>query len=64
MYLVRNLMDSRYEPIGVLALALNLSYYFEDLSLLSWTSQVTVHLEPDTWLPIKGEEAPQPGRAG
>ena len=62
VYLVRNLMDSRYEPIGVLALALNLSYYFEDLSLLSWTSQVTVHLEPDTWLPIKGDEAPQPGR--
>lgn len=62
VYLVRNLVDSRYQPIGVLALALNLPYYFEDLSLLSWTSQAAVHLEPDTWLSVKGEEIPLPGR--
>lgn len=59
VYLVRNLMDSEYRPIGVLALALNLPYYFEDLSLLSWASAVTVELDEDTVLPIKGEALPQ-----
>ena len=61
VYLVRNLMDSDYQPIGVLALALNLSYYFEDLSLLSWASSVSVCLEPDTWLLMKGDAPPQSG---
>lgn len=59
VYLVRNLMDSEYRPIGVLALALNLPYYFEDLSLLSWASAVTVELDEGTVLSIKGEALPQ-----
>ena len=35
VYLVRNLMGRDFRPIGVLALALDLPYYFEDLSLLN-----------------------------
>ncbi len=54
-YLVRNLMDSDYQPVGVLALALDLPYYFEDLSLLPWVSSVSVELGGDTVLPIKGD---------
>ncbi len=55
VYLVRNLLDSGYQTIGVLALALNQPYYFEDLSLLSWASAVSVELGPDTVLAVKGE---------
>ncbi len=55
VYLVRNLMGSDYKPIGVLALALDLPYYFEDLPLLPWASAVSVELGGDTVLPIKGE---------
>ena len=62
VYLVRNQMDSNYQPIGVLALALNPSYYFEDLSLLSWASAVSVELGPDTVLTIKGDAPPQAGQ--
>ena len=62
VYLVRNLMDSDYQPTGVLALALDLPYYFEDLSLLPWASSVSVELGPDTVLPIKGDALPQPGK--
>ena len=61
VYLVRNLMGSDYRPIGVLALALDLSYYFEDLSLLPWASAVSVSLGADTTIPIKGGAPPQPG---
>lgn len=56
IYLVRNLLNSDYQPIGVLALALNHSYYFDDLSLLTWASNVSVELGEDTLLTIKGEE--------
>ena len=61
IYLVRNLMDSTYQPIGVLALALDRSYFFEDLSLLPWASAVSVELGADTVLAIKGESPAQPG---
>lgn len=61
VYLVRNLLDSGYRAIGVLALALNQSYYFEDLSLLSWASAVSVELGPGTVLAVKGEISPQAG---
>ena len=61
VYLVRNLMDSDYRPIGVLALALNQPYYFEDLSLLTWASSISVELGMDTVLPIKGGAPPQSG---
>ena len=60
VYLVRNLMDPDYQPIGILALALDLPYYFEDLSLLPWASSVSVELGPDTVLLIKGDALPQP----
>ena len=61
VYLVRNLMGHDYRPIGVLALALDLPYYFEDLSLLAWASSVSVELGTDTALTIKGEAPPPPG---
>ncbi len=61
LYLVRNLMDSNYKAIGVLALALNQPYYFEDLSLLTWASAVSLELGPGTALSIKGEGALQAG---
>ncbi len=61
IYLVRNLLDSGYQTIGVLALALNQPYYFEDLSLLSWASAVSVELGPDTLFPVKGETPPEAG---
>ena len=62
VYLVRNLMDSEYQPIGVLALALNLPYFFEDLSLLPWASSVAVERGENTLLTMKGDAPPSPGR--
>lgn len=62
VYLVRNLMDSDYRSIGILALALDLPYYFEDLSLLPWASSVSVGLGPDTVLLIKGGALPHAGK--
>lgn len=59
VYLVRNLMDSDYRPIGVLVLALNLPYYFEDLSLLSWAPAVAVGLGGSTVVTVKGDAPPQ-----
>lgn len=59
VYLVRNLMGHDYEPIGVLALALDLPYYFEDLSLLAWASWVSVELGENTVLTVKGETLPE-----
>ncbi len=61
VYLVRNLMGHDYRPIGVLALALDLPYYFEDLSLLRWASSVSVELGPGTALTVKGDAPPLPG---
>ena len=55
VYLVRNLMDSDYSVIGVLSLALNLPYYFDDLSALAWASPMEVSLEGDTRLTLRGE---------
>jgi len=61
IYLVRNLMDPDYRPIGVLALAMDRPYFFEDLSLLPWASAVSVELGPGTTLAIKGEAPSQSG---
>ena len=61
VYLVRNMMDSSYRPIGVLALALDPDYFFGDLALLPWASAVSVRLEPEVTLTLKGEAPPQPG---
>lgn len=61
VYLVRNMMDSSYRPIGVLAPALDPDYFFGDLALLSWASAVSVRLEPEVTLTLKGEAPPQPG---
>ncbi len=63
VYLVRNMMDSSYRPIGVLALALDPDYFFGDLALLPWASAVSVRLEPEVTLTLKGEAPPQPGGA-
>ena len=61
VYLVRNLMGRDFRPIGVLALALDLPYYFEDLSLLGWASSVSVELGADTVLSVKGGAPPPQG---
>ena len=61
VYLVRNLMGRDFRPIGVLALALDLPYYFEDLSLLGWASSVSVELGADTILSVKGGAPPPQG---
>ena len=55
LYLVRNLMDSDYRPIGVLALAMDPSYYFDNLSLLPWASALWVELEGEAVVQVKGE---------
>ncbi len=60
VYLVRNLMDSSYQSVGVLALVLNLDYFFGDLALLPWASAVSVSLEPEVVLSLKGNAPPQP----
>lgn len=61
VYLVRNLMGHDYQPMGVLALALDLPYYFEDLFLLLWASSVSVELGADTSLTVKGDASPPAG---
>ena len=61
LYLVRNLMDAGYQPIGTLALALDPAYFFGDLSLLPWASAVSVRLGEDALLTLKGDAPPQPG---
>ena len=61
VYLVRNLMDSGYAPIGTLALALNTDYFFGDLALLPWASAVSVSLGPEAALTLKGDGPPSPG---
>ena len=61
VYLVRNMMDSGYRPIGVLALAMDPDYFFGDLALLPWASAVSVSLEPEVVLTLKGSAPPQPG---
>ncbi len=61
LYLVRNLMGSDYRPVGVLALALDQPYYFEDLSLLNWASSVSVELDGGTVIPIHGDALPRDG---
>ena len=61
VYLVRNMMDSSYRPIGVLALALDPDYFFGDLALLPWASAVSVRLEPEVTLTLKRDAPPQPG---
>lgn len=61
IYLVRNLMDSNYRPMGVLALALDLPYFFEDLSLLGWAPAVSVELGENAGLTVKGEAPPAAG---
>ena len=61
VYLVRNMMDSSYRPIGALSLALDPDYFFGDLALLPWASAVSVRLEPEVTLTLKGSAPPQPG---
>lgn len=56
VYLVRNLLDSSYETIGVLVLRLNLPYYFEELSNLSWASDLDIKLGGMDFLLLRGEE--------
>lgn len=54
LYLVRNLMDSDYSVIGVLALALHRPYFFDDLAALNWASPVELSLGGGTMLTLGG----------
>lgn len=63
VYLVRNLLDSDFETIGVLVLALNQSYYFEELSNLPWASAAEVRLGQAEPVPLLGE-CPENGSRG
>ncbi len=55
LYLVRNLIGSRYETIGTLVMSLNKSYYFEELSSSAWSSHLTVSFNESLHIPLKGE---------
>ena len=61
VYLVRNLMDASYRPVGVLALVLNRDYFFGDLALLPWAAEVSVSLEQEAFLTLKGDAPLPPG---
>jgi two-component system sensor histidine kinase YesM len=54
-YLVRNLMDSRFQTTGVLVLALNQPYYFEELTSLAWASAVDVTIGQAEPIGLVGE---------
>lgn len=60
LYLVRNLLNTDYEVIGVLALAMNPAYYFDDLAALLWASPVEVSLGETVRLTVRGEGALPP----
>ncbi len=55
LYLVRNLKSSAYESIGTLVIALDSSYYFNDLAAYPWCSNLTVTLNGGSIVPVKGE---------
>lgn len=55
VYLVRNLLDSSYEAIGVLVLSLNLPYYFEELETLGWASSVEVTVGETAPISVLGQ---------
>lgn len=59
LYLVRNVMSPSFTPIGTLVLALNQSYYFENLTALPWAREVTVYLDGMA-LPLSKETLPPP----
>ena len=48
-------MDSDYRTMGVLVLALNFPYYFEDMGTLPWVSSVEVTLGADAAIAVLGE---------
>lgn len=54
VYLIRNLLDSEYQRIGVLALSLDVPYYFEELGQLSWAKAVAIRLD-DCQINLSGE---------
>ncbi|MEG2455232.1 MAG: histidine kinase [Oscillospiraceae bacterium] len=45
LYLIRNVMDQSYRPIGTVVMALNLPYYFENLTALPWAAGVTAEVD-------------------
>lgn len=55
IYLVRNLIGSRYETMGTLVMALNESYYFGELASAAWANNLTVSFNHNLSLPLKGE---------
>lgn len=62
IYLVRNLLDSSYKQIGVLAMALDKEYYFGDRALLDWASAVSISLGDELVLNVRGDHEAEPGQ--
>ena len=63
LYLVRNMMDHRFQAMGVLVLELDRSYYFDNLTVLPWAESVRLELGEGAALAVKGE-APSAGELG
>ncbi|NCC07296.1 MAG: sensor histidine kinase [Clostridia bacterium] len=57
-FLVRNLLDSNYEPYGVLVLEINSSVVFENMRTIPWSDSCTVWID-DTPLCVSGEQQAQ-----
>jgi two-component system sensor histidine kinase YesM len=62
IYLVRNLMDSRFQIIGTQALALDMDVFTEGLSRLTWGSALCLWVDGNP-VPIRGE-TPEPEALG
>lgn len=55
LYLVRNLIDSRFEPIGALVMRINMSYCFSTLTSFPLGSALTIMLQ-DEMITLQGRE--------
>ncbi len=59
VFLIRNMVDSSFEPFAVIVMQLNLAHLFENLSSVVWLDNATVFFE-DQPVPIIGESFPLP----
>lgn len=60
-FLIRNLMDSNYEPYAVLVLELNNDAVFDSMYEITWATDVTVWLG-DVALGVRGQTLEAPGK--
>lgn len=55
VYLVRNVVDRDFETIGILALALNEDYYFEELFAPDWAKDVEIDFNNNATVHLRGD---------